>query len=496
MTKLKLLQLAGVQPNREFKHAMEFKHSRYLRWMSWHGFSLRHTPIDCYQPNLISIELENSKLRVLWKRSPLLKQLKILNLSHSHDLIKTPDFSYLPNLEKLVLKDCTELSSISYTIGTLKNILHINIEGCTNLSVLPRSIYKLTSLETLLLSGCSKIDKLEEDVEQMESLAVLKADNTAIAQVPGALARLRNLGHVSLCGYEGLACDVIPLIMFWLWTSPNNMLSSVIQKCSSNVFTYANWGPRLQIKGDVSLDTDNVSTCNELVMHISESKSSLNSLLTQMGVDNSFTEILQKTISQMHDPDAVSDMIYQYAIAQDEFTKNENLIMDVSGNFLTRAEAAAAAPGSWIVNNGSDVRMRECYCLSPYIMESLASKFEEFLAGEYFHLNSIIGDNPYWKENNIRDQNLLMGAILWKHHWWCYALDRSQKKLYVLDSIHCEPPNEDSRKLDKLVSLRLEELLEVVDPKYKVSNKGFSIVYADVPKQSNGNNVEFFAGIL
>ncbi|KAL1368583.1 hypothetical protein AAHE18_02G132100 [Arachis hypogaea] len=162
-------------------------------------------------------------------------------------------------------------------------------------------------------------------------------------------------------------------------------------------------------------------------------------------------------------------MIYQYAIAQDEFTKNENLIMDVSGNFLTRAEAAAAAPGSWIVNN-----------------ESLASKFEEFVAGEYIHLNSIIGDNPYWKENSIRDQNLLMGAILWKHHWWCYALDRSQKKLYVLDSIHCEPPNEDRRKLDKLVSRRLEELLALVDPKYKVSNKGFSIIYADVPKQSNG----------
>ncbi|KAL4338100.1 hypothetical protein AHAS_Ahas12G0176400 [Arachis hypogaea] len=292
MTKLELLQLAGVQPNGEFKHL-----SRYLRWMSWHGFPLRHTPIDCYQPNIISIELENSKLKVLWKESRLLKQLKILNLSHSHDLIKTPDFSYLPNLEKLVLKDCTELSLISYTIGTLKNILHINIEGCTNLCVLPRSIYKLTSLETLILSGCLKIDKLEEDVEQMESLAVLKADNTAIAQVPSALARLRNLGHVSLCGYEGLACDVIPLIMFWLWTSPNNMLSSVMQKCS-NVFTYANWRPRLQIKGYVSLKTDNVANCNELGMDISEPKSSLNSLLIQMGVENSTTDILQKTILQ------------------------------------------------------------------------------------------------------------------------------------------------------------------------------------------------------
>ncbi|XP_072075677.1 uncharacterized protein [Arachis hypogaea] len=293
MTKLKLLQLAGVQPNGEFKHV-----SRYLRWMSWHGFPLRHTPKDCYQSNIISIELENSKLKLLWKESRLLKQLKILNLSHSHDLIKTPDFSYLPNLEKLVLKDCTELSSVSYTIGTLQNILHINIEGCTNLCVLPRSIYKLTSLETLILSGCSKIDKLEEDVEQMESLAVLKADNTAIAQVPSALARLRNLGHISLCGYEGLARDVIPLIMFWLWTSPNNMLSSVMQKCSSNVFTYANWGPRLQIKGDVSLDADNVANFNELGMDISESKSALNSLLIQMGVENSTTEILQKTISQ------------------------------------------------------------------------------------------------------------------------------------------------------------------------------------------------------
>ncbi|XP_072065686.1 disease resistance protein RPP2A isoform X2 [Arachis hypogaea] len=292
MTKLELLQLAGVQPNGEFKHV-----SRYLRWMSWHGFPLRHTPIDCYQPNIISIELENSKLKVLWKESRLLKQLKILNLSHSHDLIKTPDFSYLPNLEKLVLKDCTELSLISYTIGTLKNILHINIEGCTNLCVLPRSIYKLTSLETLILSGCLKIDKLEEDVEQMESLAMLKADNTAIAQVPSALARLRNLGHVSVCGYEGLACDVIPLIMFWLWTSPNNMLSSVMQKCS-NVFTYANWRPRLQIKGDVSLNTDNVANCNELGMDISEPKFSLNSLLIQMGVENSTTEILQQTILQ------------------------------------------------------------------------------------------------------------------------------------------------------------------------------------------------------
>ncbi|MED6186114.1 hypothetical protein PIB30_063688 [Stylosanthes scabra] len=288
LTRLKLLQLAGVQLNGEFKY-----HSGYLKWMSWHGFPLRHTPVDCHQPNIVSIELESSKLQVLWKKSRLLRQLKILNLSHSHDLIKTPDFSFLPNLEKLVLKDCTKLSSISYTIGTLQKILLINLEGCTDLSGLPRRMYKLKSLETLILCGCSKLEKLEEDLEQMESLAVLRADNTAIVQVPHALARLRNIEHVSLCGYEGLACDVIPSVMFYLWTSPNMLSGS-----SSTVFTCGKYyGPRLQIKGDVSVDTDNVANSKELGMNFSQSKSSLNFLLIQMGLDNSVTETIQNTSS-------------------------------------------------------------------------------------------------------------------------------------------------------------------------------------------------------
>ncbi|KEH29030.1 hypothetical protein MTR_4g021043 [Medicago truncatula] len=38
---------------------------------------------------------------VIHLRTKMLENLKILNLSHSHDLTETPDFSYLPNLEKL-----------------------------------------------------------------------------------------------------------------------------------------------------------------------------------------------------------------------------------------------------------------------------------------------------------------------------------------------------------------------------------------------------------
>ncbi|MED6119794.1 hypothetical protein PIB30_014840 [Stylosanthes scabra] len=212
MPGLKLLQLASVEFYGEFKHL-----SRNLRWMSWNGFPLTHTPMDCYQPCTVSIELENSKLQVLWRERPKqpMNYLKILNLSHSHNLIRSPDFSWLPNLEKLVLKDCIKLSSISDSIGTLEKIRWINLEGCTNLFELPRSIYKLKFLETFILSGCSKIVNLEKDVEQMKSLKVLKADKTGIVEVPKALERLRNLVYISVAGYEGKASDVIPLIMPW-----------------------------------------------------------------------------------------------------------------------------------------------------------------------------------------------------------------------------------------------------------------------------------------
>ncbi|KAL5134091.1 TMV resistance protein N [Glycine soja] len=46
---------------------------------------------------------------VIADKLKVLERLKILNLSHSKYLTKTPDFSGLPSLEKLILKDCPRL---------------------------------------------------------------------------------------------------------------------------------------------------------------------------------------------------------------------------------------------------------------------------------------------------------------------------------------------------------------------------------------------------
>jgi len=148
-----------------------------------------------------------------------MEKLKILNLSHSRHLKSSPDFSKLPNLEKLIMKDCQSLSDVQPSIGDLKNLLLINFKDCTSLGNLPREVYQLRSVITLNLSGCSKIDKLEEDILQMESLTTLIAANTGVKQVPYSIVRSKSIGYISLCGYEGLSRDIFPSLI-WSWMSP------------------------------------------------------------------------------------------------------------------------------------------------------------------------------------------------------------------------------------------------------------------------------------
>jgi len=260
-----------------------------------------------------------------------LEKLKILNLSHSHFLTKSPDFSNMPNLEQLVLTDCPKLSEVSHSIGYLNKILLINLEDCIGLQSLPRSIYKLKSLNTLILSGCIKIDKLEEDMEQMESLTTLIANNTAITRVPFSVVRSKSIAYISLCGYEGFSRDVFPAII-WSWMSPTNNLPSPFQTSLipldapnsgfhdlSSMSKYLPWlrclwvecGSELQLSQDAKriLDALYATNSKELEssstsqgcsqVHISGSKTALKSLFIQIGMNCQVTNILKDDILQV-----------------------------------------------------------------------------------------------------------------------------------------------------------------------------------------------------
>nr|WIL60042.1 nodulation protein [Melilotus officinalis] len=219
MKKLRLLKLDGVVLFGDYGLI-----SKQLRWVDWHRPTFKCIPDDFDQGNLVVFELKYSNVEQVWKEAKLLEKLKVLNLSHSKYLKSSPDFSKLPNLEKLIMKDCPSLSEVHSSVGDLKNLLLINLSDCPSLATFPKEIYQLMSVETLIISGCSKIDKLEEDILQMESLTTLIAANTGVKQVPFSIARLKSIGYISLCGYKGLSCDVFPsLLLSWMLPTINSL---------------------------------------------------------------------------------------------------------------------------------------------------------------------------------------------------------------------------------------------------------------------------------
>jgi len=78
MERLRLLQLARVQLDGDFKYL-----SRKLRWLCWKGFPLPFMPSNFCRRNLVSIELENSNMKVVWKETQVLILISILCISHN-----------------------------------------------------------------------------------------------------------------------------------------------------------------------------------------------------------------------------------------------------------------------------------------------------------------------------------------------------------------------------------------------------------------------------
>ncbi|XP_059461859.1 disease resistance protein RUN1-like [Corylus avellana] len=233
MQRLRLLQLDHVRLTGDYKYL-----SKELRWLCWHGFPLKFIPNDFYTRNLVVIDLQYSNLKKVWESPKLLEKLKILNLSHSHYLSQTPNFSKLPNLEQLILEDCSSLLEVHHSIGDLSNLVLVNLKDCKCLKSLPRNFYNLKSLETLILSGCSKMHNLADNLGEMESLTTLLADRTAIRQVPFSIVQLKNLKYLSLCGCKGSPSKSFPSL-FWSWISPwkspksVNLLPAALQGLNS-----------------------------------------------------------------------------------------------------------------------------------------------------------------------------------------------------------------------------------------------------------------------
>ncbi|KAJ6951308.1 TMV resistance protein N-like isoform X1 [Populus alba] len=222
---LNLLQINGVHLTGSFKLL-----SKELMWICWHECPLKYFPSDFTLDNLAVLDMQYSNLKELWKGKKILDKLKILDLSYSQHLIKTPDL-HSSSLEKLILEGCSSLVKVHQSIENLTSLVFLNLEGCWRLKNLPESIGNVKSLETLNISRCSQLEKLPKRMGDMETLTKLLADGIENEQFLSSIAQLKHVRKLSLCGYSStppscslISADVLNLKR-WLPTSFTKWIS-------------------------------------------------------------------------------------------------------------------------------------------------------------------------------------------------------------------------------------------------------------------------------
>ncbi|KAG7946358.1 hypothetical protein I3843_14G036800 [Carya illinoinensis] len=172
MKRLRLLQICYGQLPEDLSYL-----SNELRLLEWFGYPLKSFPSSFQPDKLVELRMPCSQIKQLWINvTKCLCKLKLIDLSYSQNLYKMPNFNKIPNLEKLILQECTSLSSIHQSIGVLKRLIVLNLRGCKSLANLP------------------------ENIGSLECLEELDASETAITRIPSSISLLKNLQNLSFHG--------------------------------------------------------------------------------------------------------------------------------------------------------------------------------------------------------------------------------------------------------------------------------------------------------
>ncbi|KAB2626685.1 TMV resistance protein N-like [Pyrus ussuriensis x Pyrus communis] len=146
---------------------------------------------------LVELRMHSSCIKQIWKGAKRWSKLTLIDMSDSDYLTKMPDFTKVPNLEKLVLQGCIRLVEVHPSLGVLNKLVLLDMRNCKFVESLPPSL-NLESLQILSLSACSKLRKFPEVEGNMNSLLKLYLDGTAIEELPPSIQHLGGLTLLNL----------------------------------------------------------------------------------------------------------------------------------------------------------------------------------------------------------------------------------------------------------------------------------------------------------
>eukprot|EP00258_Populus_trichocarpa_P032848 XP_024448867.1 TMV resistance protein N [Populus trichocarpa] len=174
MSKLRLLKIDNVQLSEGPENL-----SNKLRFLEWHSYPSKSLPAGLQVDELVELHMANSSIEQLWYGCKSAVNLKIINLSNSLNLSKTPDLTGIPNLESLILEGCTSLSKVHPSLAHHKKLQYMNLVNCKSIRILPNNL-EMGSLKVCILDGCSKLEKFPDIVGNMNKLMVLHLDETEV----------------------------------------------------------------------------------------------------------------------------------------------------------------------------------------------------------------------------------------------------------------------------------------------------------------------------
>ncbi|KAF3788950.1 SUPPRESSOR OF npr1-1 CONSTITUTIVE 1 protein [Nymphaea thermarum] len=176
-----------------------------VRWFSWKWCPYETLTFqNSRHEQLIVLDLSNGRLQHFGSRMAF-PELKVLDLTWCINLIRTPDFTYLPSLVKLVFDYCVALMEMDESIGHLDKLVKLSMEGCSKLKGLPAALCKLTSLEYLDLSGCEKVSCLPDQIGDLRSLKYLNLEEMGISYLPDSIVRMQLLENLDLHGCKRIS---------------------------------------------------------------------------------------------------------------------------------------------------------------------------------------------------------------------------------------------------------------------------------------------------
>ncbi|KAF3788971.1 Toll/interleukin-1 receptor-like protein [Nymphaea thermarum] len=202
-----------------------------LKWLEWRGCPLESLPLNCKFKKLSVLILSQSNISQLWKEQSgppqtepdiylnqkkgyvdyvlnkstmlqVLNELKVLDLSSCSYLSSSPSLASVPNLQKLILDYCSNLTEVDESIGCLKNLTFLSMRMCENLNKLPKSMHHLVSLKILNLRYCSKLSALPEQFPS--SLITLDAKDCTALKITPNFSSLTNLETLNLQGCKNI----------------------------------------------------------------------------------------------------------------------------------------------------------------------------------------------------------------------------------------------------------------------------------------------------